>query len=635
MSIIFGIRKPMGASASEQEILHMAQVTERYALEGTSGSVSGRVGMGFQPCYTHLRSRLGSVAAHNTHGNMLVFDGRLDNYQDVCRELHLSCISTSDSQIVLTAYRHWGNNCFARFIGDWALALWSAKDQLLYLARDHAGARTLYFESKNGSLTWATYLDSFFAYPRNIDVDQDYAGCYLAALPVRDLTPYKGIRAVLPAHYLTAANDGKISKVPHWQWMRQIKTRYKSDGDYDEHFLSLFGQSVGRRDAPDAPIVAQLSGGMDSSSIVCMSDSARRAIDPSVDLLDTISFYDDSERSWNEKPYFSAIEARRGKTGIHLAISFLDSTFEPHDPSQGFYFLPGADSSAIERERKLHSAIDGRGYRSILSGIGGDEVLGGIPNPAPELANYLVAADLSLLFRRTVEWCLAQRSSFFQLLWGTGKHAFDLYRSPSFDMSSIAPWIRRPLQDACAKRLQEDVTRGKRLAFDPGEIDNGLAWWSIMETLPHTHPGILSRPEYRYPFLDRELVEFLFSLPREQLVRPGRRRSLMRRALWWKARSQKGPVGISSGSLPSLSIARREARTPREEQFANLACAIAVATGLLSNLAEDIPNRRAAKFVVPPPQYGSKIHFFLVLFARKYAQRKIQGIHREIGTYGV
>src|SRR5487761_55459 len=81
------------------------------------------------------------------------------------------------------------------------------------------------------------------------------------------------------------------------------------------------------------------------------------------------------------------------------------------------------------------------------------------------------------------------------------------------------------------------------------------------------------------------------------------------RVLWWKARSQKGPVGISSGSLPSLSIAWREAKTPREEQLANLACAIAVATGLLSNPAEDIPNRRAAKFVVPRPQYGSKIHF--------------------------
>jgi asparagine synthase (glutamine-hydrolysing) len=531
VSMIFGVRKPRGTSVTEQEMTQIAQVTERYASDGTSISLSGRVGMGFQPCHTHLRSRLELVPAQDAYGNMLVFDGRLDNYQDLCLELDLNYIDTPDSQIVLTAYHRWGSDCFARLIGDWALALWSAKDQLLYLARDHAGTRTLYFENRNGSLFWATYLDSFFAYPRSIDIDQDYVACYLTSLPIRDLTPYRGIRAVLPAHYSVVTNDDKVSQEPHWQWIRQPKIRYKSDGDYDEHFLLFFGQSVGRRDVSDAPIVAQLSGGMDSSSIVCVSDSARRAKDPSADLLDTISFYDDSERSWNEKPYFSAVEAKRGKTGTHFAISFLDRTFGPHDPSQGVYFLPGADSSAIERERKLQSAIGQREYRSILSGIGGDEVLGGIPAPTPELADYLVTADLPLLFRRTAEWCLAQRSSFFQLLWDTGRHTVDLYRQPYLELHSQVPWVPHSLQTACADHLQKDVTRGRRLGLNPVDIENGLTWWSIIETLPHTHPGVLSRPEYRYPFLDRELVEYLFSIPREQLVRPGRRRALMRRAL--------------------------------------------------------------------------------------------------------
>jgi asparagine synthase (glutamine-hydrolysing) len=58
-----------------------------------------------------------------------------------------------------------------------------------------------------------------------------------------------------------------------------------------------------------------------------------------------------------------------------------------------------------------------------------------------------------------------------------------------------------------------------------------IAWWSILETLPSLFPKIVSNPEYRYPYLDRDLVDFLFSIPRDQLVRPGRRRSLMRRAL--------------------------------------------------------------------------------------------------------
>jgi asparagine synthase (glutamine-hydrolysing) len=530
MSIIFGIRKPMGASVSEQELLHLAHVTDRYAPDGVAVSVAGRVGMGFQPYHTHLRSRLEPGPKYDVQGNLLVVDGRLDNQQDLCQELQLHEVSVPDSEIILAAYLRWGKECFSRFIGDWALALWSTKEQMLYLARDHAGTRTLYFENRNGTLRWSTYLDSFFADSQTIDIDEDYAACYLAAQPVHDLTPYKGIRAVLPAHYV-ATQDNAISEAPHWQWMSKAKIRYHSEREYDEQFLSLFSQSVERRDGPGAPIVAQLSGGMDSTSIVCMSDRSRRSRNQSADLLDTISFYDDSEPNWNEKPYFSAVEAQRGKKGIHIEMAFMDRTFESHDPSQGLYLLPGADSSALERERRIQAGIGGREYRCILSGIGGDEVLGGVPSPKPELSNYLVAGDFPALFRRTLEWCLTDRSPFFHVLGETANHVFDIYRQPHIESSSIPPWIPPARRKACADIIRRGVTRGKRLGFTPSSVSNGLAWWSIMETLPHTYPGILSRPEYRYPYLDRDLVDYLFSVPREHLLRPGRRRSLMRRAL--------------------------------------------------------------------------------------------------------
>jgi asparagine synthase (glutamine-hydrolysing) len=67
--------------------------------------------------------------------------------------------------------------------------------------------------------------------------------------------------------------------------------------------------------------------------------------------------------------------------------------------------------------------------------------------------------------------------------------------------------------------------------LSPSRIENGVSWWQILETLPHLYPSVTPRYEYRYPYLDRDLVEFLYRIPREQLVRPGRRRSLMRRAL--------------------------------------------------------------------------------------------------------
>ena len=277
MSTIFGIRKLAGETVPERELLDLAEATERFAPDGLAIQASGRVGMGFQPYYTHTRSQLenGPVADH--HGNLLSLDGRLDNYQDLAHELGLESTLTPDSQIVLAAFRRWGEACFSHFVGDWGIALWSERDQSLYLARDHAGTRTLYFQNNKDSLRWSTHLETFFV-GTTMELDEDYAACYLASRPIRDLTPYKGIRAVLPAHCMVFQNQ-KVSRKPHWEWMVRDTIRYSSDKDYEEHFFELFKQSVERRTGRGAPILAQLSGGMDSTSIVCMSD---HIADPSI-----------------------------------------------------------------------------------------------------------------------------------------------------------------------------------------------------------------------------------------------------------------------------------------------------------------------------------------------------------------
>jgi asparagine synthase (glutamine-hydrolysing) len=530
MSILFGFRKPFGAIATESELLHLAEATSRFAPDGLSVKASGRVGMGFQPHSTHARSTLEAGPASDRHGNLLSFDGRLDNYVDLCGHLGLNALMTADSQIVLASFLKWGDGCFSRFIGDWALTLWSEKEQSLYLARDHAGTRTLYFQSDLGILRWSTHLETFFVDGRTKHLDQSYAACYLASRPIRDLTPYEGIRAVLPAHYVIVQNE-KQSRRPHWDWMSRKTTRYRSDGEYEQHFLALFRQSVERRTGPGAPILAQLSGGMDSTSIVCMSDHSRRSEDPAAELLDTLSFYDDGEPSYSERPYFSLVEAKRGKTGVHIESSFATRTFEPHDSSQGVYLLPAADSSAIERERVFEEALRARHYRVILSGTGGDEVLGGIPIALPELADSLVSGHIGLFVRRSIDWCLTDRSPLFMSLLNTVYYAFNLYLNPDAQERPIPPWLAPRFCAFLAEQAKRDVTRSARTGFAPHLIDNGMAWWSVLDSLPHLFPKLLCRPEYRYPYLDRDLVEYLFSIPCEQLLRPGHRRSLMRRSL--------------------------------------------------------------------------------------------------------
>jgi asparagine synthase (glutamine-hydrolysing) len=531
MSIIYGLLKEHGVRVTESELRHIAVATERYATGTGSVHIQGRLGMGLQPYSSHLRSALESGPMTAPSGQVLCFDGRLDNYKELSGDLDLhDPEALSDSQIVLTAFVRWSESCFSRLVGDWALALWSEKDRALYLARDHSGSRTLYFLHEQGEATWATYLDTLHTKHAKFQLSHDYAACYLAGRFVRDLTPYEGIRSVPPGHYLKI-HDRVLSRHRHWSSTVSTNIRYDSDTEYEERFLILFQQSVARRTGPGAPILAQLSGGMDSTAIVCMSDQMCRRNDPNAEILDTVSFYDDSEASLNERPYFSITEAKRGKVGTHLDMAFSQRTFEPSDGTDGIHLIPGADSFSIEQERRFHDAVWRKGYRSILSGIGGDEVLGGIPDPLPELADYLISGNVRRLLSQSIAWSLVDRSPLLATLLRTASYAACLYLGPKPKNRDVPPWILPSLRRRSEEMEANHPILRSRIGIAPHALDNSLAWWSVLETLPHLFPQLLVRPEYRYPFLDKDLVNYLFSIPREQILRPGRRRSLMRRAL--------------------------------------------------------------------------------------------------------
>ena len=531
MSIIFGLLKEEGAMVSEQDVRQLALQTQRFATGAAAVYANGRLGIGFQPYVSHERSKMDTGPVVDSAHGALCFDGRLDNYKELAKVLDLESSCVSDSEIVLSAFLRWGEECFERLVGDWALALWSEPERVLYLARDHAGARTLYYSHQQNQFIWSTYLDSLVDRGRNTARhSDDFVACYLSGVLIRDLTPYEGIRSVRPAHYLRI-HGGTALERAHWDPLSPPVIRYRSDSEYEDHFLPLLAQAVERRTGPGEPILAQLSGGMDSTSIVCMSDHLRRLANPKAEILDTVSFYDDSDPSLDEKAYFSITEAKRGKIGTHIDVAFSQRTFEPFDAGNCAYLFPGADSFSPYQERCFYDLVWSRGYRSILSGIGGDEVLGGVPVCWPELAHDLVAGDFSRLLRQAIAWSLVDRNPLLGTLYGTVKYTVELYSVYGYRNARIPPWVSSSLR----KRLRGIDSRAAglltRISAAPDRLDNWNTWWTVMETPPHLTPQALVRPEYRYPLLDRDLVNFLFGIPREQLVRPGRRRSLMRRAL--------------------------------------------------------------------------------------------------------
>jgi len=528
MSIQFGVCAPQGSTIKDGRVRLLAQTTARYALDGTQVRSLGRVSMGVQPFHTHLRSRLDSGPIVDRSGNMLALDGRIDNYQDLCGPLGLDAEATADSEIVLAAFEKWGEACFSKLVGDWALGLWSENTRSLYLARDHAGIRPLYFEFKKNTVLWSTCLETLLAERDGLDLDEVYAACYLTGAQIYNQTPYRSIRSVPPAHYLLF-RDGKCSCRPHWQWLPRGTVRYKNDAEYEEHFHLLFRQSVERRTVDGSQVIAQLSGGMDSSSIVCMSDAIWRGRGQSQDqFLDTVSLFDDSEPDWNEKPYFKAVEAWRGKSGIHINLSNRKPNFTP---SPSVYLLPGADESAAQGEADFEAVVGSRGYRAILSGIGGDELLGGVPNPAAELLDYFLEGSAVPFFRQAFAWSLSKRIPIYHTMADVARFGMEMILPAEHTLRAFSPWITFQ----CRQLVRELQLERPILSYRPGTTasawDASRSWWSIIDSLPGHFPYLRTRLEYRYPILDRDLVDFLLRVPASQLLRPGERRSLQRRAL--------------------------------------------------------------------------------------------------------
>jgi len=131
--------------------------------------------------------------------------------------------------------------------------------------------------------------------------------------------------------------------------------------------------------------------------------------------LDTISYYDDSEPNWNERPYFTKVEEKRGRTGCHIDVGGQQSLKFDFDFDR-FAVAPGSGGGESEAARRFTAFVISNRSRVLLSGTGGDESLGGVPTPTPELANLLARARLRTLGRQIVAWALAKRKPILHLL---------------------------------------------------------------------------------------------------------------------------------------------------------------------------------------------------------------------------
>ena len=526
MSVLFGIWNFDHAGIAAEYLAGIRATLSSYSSDGKSEYSGSDVHLIHLPFHVTRESEDESQPFVTPSGQMLLWDGRLDNRQELIGSLRKELRGDlTDAAIAAAVLESWGTDGLRKLVGDWALSLWNPKEQSVVLAKDFLGARQLYYTVDRNSFVWSTLIDPLLLPNKPFQLQEEYLAGWLSQFPAAHLTPFAGIHAVPPSS-IVFFRRAKVTVRRYWDFDPGKRIRYRDDREYEEHFRNVFGESVRRRLRSSTPVLAELSGGMDSSSIVCMAD-ALMAYGGFVETprLDTISYFDDSETNWNELPFFARVEQQRGRAGRHVALDFRTQWRSSFD-HRSFAATPGSGVRLNDNSEYQRSLRSGE-YRVLLQGVGGDEVLGGVPAATPELADLLRAGNVRLFLRQLTAWALACKIPAFHLFADTIHQFFPPHRV----FIGTIPWLRSDFA-----RRNADVLRGYDRRFtvfgpQPSFQANLAALDSLRRQLASRGLSPGEKVERRYVYLDRDLLEFLYAIPREQLLRPGQRRSLMRRAL--------------------------------------------------------------------------------------------------------
>jgi asparagine synthase (glutamine-hydrolysing) len=566
VSVQFGIWNWDGRPTDRVHLEKVKTMLAPYGPDACGSYGDGNIGILSYGFHTTKESQRETQPHCTKSGAAIAWDGRLDNREYLLTRLRdVLTGDPTDLSLVAAAYETWGLECFAKLVGDWAISIWNPNDRSLILAKDPIGARHLYYRLDVNQATWSSLLDPLLLFSGNtFQLQEEYLAGWLACFSAPHLTPYIGIHAVPPSSLVKVQYGRQIVR-QYWDFDSAKRIRYRDDAEYEEHFRCVFMQAVKRRLRSHCTVLAELSGGLDSSSIVCVADVliANGAAD--APRLDTVSYDDESEPNLNERPYFTRVEDKRGRTGRHISFSGRE-LFGRGLKSTKLAVLPGATFCNDQAAMEFADCVTSQGIRVVLSGIGGDEVTGGVPTPIPELQDLVVTCRIKELARQLELWALAKRRPWFHLLF----EALKGFLPPAALLPSTrpAPWVNAAFAKRQYFALRGYENRIRLFSSLPSFQTNLSALDGVRRQIENNVPPVEPVFERRYPFLDRDLLEFMYAIPRHQVVRPGQRRSLVRRALVGivpseilnrrrKAFVARAPLAAISNEWGSLSEIKR------------------------------------------------------------------------------
>ncbi len=457
----------------------------------------------------------------------MAYNGEVYNYPELREELAAlghAFRGTSDTEVMLAAYRQWGEDCVTRFNGMFAFALWDADRRVLFCARDRLGVKPFYWQLEDGAFAFASE-------PRALVLTQARRPAPRAAA-IRDLlaldwvdhaadTFFEGLFQLPAGHCLTLGEGGPA--IRRWWALDPDRRVDGAPAELERQFAELFTDAVRIRLRADVEVGTCLSGGLDSTAVISTATRlARRGVH-------AFSCAYDEGPAFDERPHIRAAVEACGATS-HLTVPDGSDFWAVFDTMALTQDEPTA-GQGVYSQWKVMELAHAHGLKVLLDGQGGDETLAGYFRYLPTRMRDLA---------RTGRWAELAR------LWGP---VADRVGAPTALLHTVEPWLPAPLVAAARTRFGQGKDRilSRALARLPGDTPGwprakrSDLWRQLaFDTLVRQLPSLLRYEdrnsmafsiETRLPFLDYRLVELAFALPDRLKLDGVTTKAILRRAL--------------------------------------------------------------------------------------------------------
>ncbi len=476
----------------------------------------------------------------------VVLNGEIYNYKEITKELkdkgHVFSTS-SDTEIIVHLYEEYGTDFLNKLNGIFAFALLDKRTNTLMLARDHFGIKPMHYYKNNDTFIFASEQKSILLHP-DVERRMNHKALHLH-LNLRytqgDQTLFEGIKRLPPAHY-AIYKDGSLNIKRYWE-LNPVVDRYISENEAKEKLNYYLKQAVKRQLVSDVPVGVYLSGGLDSSAIVQkMSELGVEEINTfTLGFNEPTDEFPDAEQIAR---HFNT-NHRTKSLSMNPLQQFPEVLWHAEEPK--INLLQGFNMSAFV---KPHVSV-------VLGGLGGDELFAGydihkfiypfnrwhnnIPDWMKKMANLksrilfdIQNSSHSLRFdeyRRGVQMLLSigQIERFYLIIrnaWDFDNGAYNNIYSKEF-ISKTDISAQKTLQEfekifsSC--KLEDALNKVLYTEFNSKMVNDYL--------LTDDRMSMSHSVEERVPFLDRDLVEFGFSIPVEMKIKHNTTKYLFREAM--------------------------------------------------------------------------------------------------------